>query len=611
MAAPIATVSVQQMCNALARSRLMSPDDVRTVYRQFQEEAKENAEDADLFRKFLVSKNLLTEYQAALISRGHSDNFFLGPYKILDRIGKGRMAGVYKAVHNLGQIVAIKALPPSKAKDPKVLSRFQREARMATQLDHPNIVRSFQVGESNGVHHIVMEYLEGETLDEVLARRGRLPVPEAVRIVVQTLVGLQQVYEKRLVHRDLKPANLMLVPPPCDQPNDTTLNSTVKILDIGLGRTIWDEEETPENPETQLTTEGVLLGTPDYLAPEQARDARQADIRSDIYSLGCMLYHLLTGQPPFRDANVLTQMMKHATETARPLSEFIQPVPEGLQAVLNTMMAKDPDHRYQTPAEAAQALRVFLPNQPTAAVVSGKFMDSYLNWLKTSETDEAPTMDLPTSGGGASAKAASASMSGVLRKGPAAPPATAATTKPAETQTNPARSGRLVTGRSAGASGVLAKKAGLPPPPPVQPPPLREDEIDVELIAMPVPSSEPPAPVERELTDLDRRDVIMLSAGGGAVFFAIVCGWGLSRLIGGGSRVEPEDEPKETKSEPKPTTPPATKTKTNPNPPPAKEPQGNPADKGAMPNPESEPRPKLNPTGKKKDEMPNEMMKND
>src|SRR5207249_4183292 len=189
-------------------------DEIRALRQRWRGEAKDASEDPERFSRWLVAKQYLTEYQATLVGRGHTDSFFLNQYKILDRLGKGRMAGVYKAVHELGQVVAIKVLPPSKARDPQFLARFQREARLAFKLKHANIVRAFQVGQAAGLHFFVMEYLEGETLDDVLRRRGKLPPPEAVRLIYQAMSGLQHIHTQGLVHRDLKPANLMLVPPP-------------------------------------------------------------------------------------------------------------------------------------------------------------------------------------------------------------------------------------------------------------------------------------------------------------------------------------------------------------------------------------------------------------
>jgi serine/threonine protein kinase len=356
MATP--TASVRDYCTLIAKSKLLPADEVEGLLKRWREEMRGAEDQVDQFRKFLTSRRYLTEWQAQMVQRGRADGFFIGGYKILDRIGKGQMGGVYKAVHSLGQIVALKILPASKAKSQHVLGRFQREARLLTQLDHPNVVRAYEVGEANGVHYIGMEFLEGETLDEVLTRRKRLPWAEAVRLVHQALGGLQHLHEKRMIHRDVKPANMMLTPA-ATKP-DTTWDATLKVLDIGLGRELF-AEDTPEGQiETQLTVEGAVVGTPDYLAPEQAKDARSADIRADIYSLGCVLYHCLAGGPPFPAANIMTQMVMHATEKPPPIASTVADAPPGLQAVLDGMMAKSPADRYQTPAQAAAALAPLL-----------------------------------------------------------------------------------------------------------------------------------------------------------------------------------------------------------------------------------------------------------
>ncbi len=377
--------SVDTVCNLLTRSRLLSAGDVQALRQRWLGEAKESAGDVGQFSRWLVANHYTTEYQAALLLRGHADHFFLDQYKLLDRIGKGRMAGVYKAVHHLGQVVAIKVLPPSKARDPQLLARFQREARLALRLKHPNVVRAFQVGEARGLHYLVLEYLEGETLDEVLRRRSRLPPPEAVRLIYQALLGLQHIHELGLVHRDLEPANLMLVPPRTAGMPDNTLHATVKILDIGLGRALFDETTPGAADNFQLTNEGALIGNPDYLAPEQARDAHKSDIRADIYSLGCVLYQALAGQPPFPDTNLVRQLVRHATETPRPLKELNPAVPEGLQQITDWMLAKDPAQRYPTPERAAQALQVFLAagTEPARTAQVEPQIAAYLKWLET------------------------------------------------------------------------------------------------------------------------------------------------------------------------------------------------------------------------------------
>jgi serine/threonine protein kinase len=377
--------SVEKFCNLLARSGLLPPADVRTLRQRWLQEAGPHGSDGDRFTRWLVARHYITEFQAQRLSQGHTSRFFLDHYKILERIAKGRMAGVFKAVHELGQVVAVKVLPPSRAADPQFLARFQREARLAWQLHHPNVVRTFQAGESAGLHYLVMEYLEGETLEEVLRRRGRLPAGEALRLVYQALQGLQHLHERGLVHRNLEPANLMLVPTQGSVPLATTFDATVKILDISLARAEFDPEGEDGSP-LNLTHDGVMLGNAPYLAPEQAVNPHGADIRADIYSLGCILYHCLTAHPPFSDTNALRQVIRHATEKPRPLRDFPLevPMPEGLQQVLDWMMHKDPAQRYPTPERAAQALRAFLGGdgkEPPATPKSDAPLQAYLKWL--------------------------------------------------------------------------------------------------------------------------------------------------------------------------------------------------------------------------------------
>lgn len=523
MATPVTTAS--DFCSLLVKSRLLPADEVDSLYRKWREEKPGSDARVDSFRRFLVARRALTEYQAQLVQRGRADGFFLDDYKILDQVGKGQMGGVYKASHESGQIVALKILPASKAKNTHVLGRFQREARLLTQIDHPNVVRAFQVGESGGVYYIVMEFLEGETLDEVLERRTRLPIAEATRLMCQTLDGLQHLHERRMVHRDMKPANMMLTPVAEKGKPDTTEDATLKILDIGLGREMFDEDAPEGQIETQLTQEGSVLGTPDYLAPEQAKDARTADIRADIYSVGCVLYHCLTGRPPFPETNIMAQMLKHATEKPAPLAAFVDDLPAGFQQVLDRFLAKAPAGRYQTPAEASEALRPFVTGGSPA--LAADVVPAFKDWL-TSES----AMEMPKGLLQAPAKAPAPP----VKPGTAPSPALGTGAKPAArpgTAPAPALKSGAIPQPSKPATAVPARPMAMPAPMPIPVPPAIE-EVDVELVTDLVQASAIPAPAppeERPVWPPDRRDWLMLAAGAMGVLSAVGFGYGLARLL--------------------------------------------------------------------------------
>ena len=399
MAANAPTITLPAYCALVVKSRLMPSEIVKDQFELWQSR-NSNSDDLEAFRRHLVKAGFLSEYQSVMLARGHADGFQLGTYIIQDRIGKGRMAGVFRAIHSTGQVVAIKVLPPSSAQHPMLLSRFQREAKLLIKLDHPNVVRAFEFGESGGKHYFAMEYLEGETLDEMLSRRGKLPVPEAVQIAYQAMRGLEHLHARGMVHRDVKPANIILIPGAGSSLAENALKANAKLLDIGLGKSFFDESGGNQSTDLQLTGEGVLLGTPDYMPPEQARNAAAADIRADIYSLGCVLFHCLTGQPPFPDRNLMNQIIRHATEPMRPLGDFLKPVPDGLQSLVDRLTAKHPDERFQTPAEAIQAMKPFirqLPEAPASTPPSPK----YLQWLRQAHGEvpaEAPAAKAKDSG---------------------------------------------------------------------------------------------------------------------------------------------------------------------------------------------------------------------
>ncbi len=539
MATPVS--SVPEFCAAIARSKLLSEADVMKVREKWTAAAGANDSDLDGFRKLIVRENYLTEYQAALIQRGRSEGFAIGEYVILDRIGSGQTAGVYKAIHNSGQLVALKVLPASKAKDQHTLNRFEREGRLLTQLEHPNTVRAYQVGRVGGVHFIAMEHLEGETLDQILERRKKLPSGEAVRLILQALEGLQHLHEKRMIHRDLKPMNLMVTP----ATKGDTLSATLKILDIGLGRELFDEN-SPATQDLHLTGEGALLGTPDYLAPEQARDARATDIRADIYSLGCALYHLLAGRTPFVEKNIMAQMVKHATEKPQPVSNFAPEVPFALAKALEKLLEKKPEDRPMTPSDAAALLKPFLPSNATRAE-STAVVPAYRQWLESESA-----MELPSELKSALLKPAAPPVARALPMPvplPAALPEDTAPLRPVATKAKPAADSKPVA--KPAAPPPLAAKVTYPAPvaPPIPAP--APQFINVELVDLPRTNErddekdedEEEEEEDRPLYRLDRRDWLMLGLGGFAMLFAIVVGFGLTRLTAPSSTAPTDAKP--------------------------------------------------------------------
>ncbi|HVJ79671.1 MAG TPA: serine/threonine-protein kinase, partial [Planctomycetia bacterium] len=282
----------------------------------------------------LVRRGVLTQFQARLLLAGKVRGFRLGDYLLQDQIGKGGMGTVFLAIHQtLGRKVAIKVLPANAAADRACLERFLREARTAASLDHVNIVKLYDVCKHGETHYLVMEYVQGQTL-EALAKNGGIPPARAVGYVAQAAAGLQHAYEKGFLHRDVKPANLMLA-----------ADGTVKILDMGLAR----KAESPAGV-TQQFDEGVVLGTADYVSPEQANNAPGVDIRSDIYSLGATFYALATRSPPF-SGSTARKLVQHQMNDAPLLSSLDKTFPPKLAAVVAKMMAKKPADRHRTPAD--------------------------------------------------------------------------------------------------------------------------------------------------------------------------------------------------------------------------------------------------------------------
>jgi WD40 repeat protein/serine/threonine protein kinase len=323
----------------------------------------------------LVRRGWLTAYQADRLVRDDG-GLTLGSYVLLDKLGEGGMGAVFRARHaRLGRSVALKVIRKERLDSEAAVKRFRREIMAAAQLDHPNIVLAYDADESGGTHFFAMELVEGTDLAKLVKQRGPLPVREACEYVRQAALGLQHAFERGLVHRDVKPANLLL-----------TTTGVVKVLDMGLAR--LDALRESESAST-LTQEGTVMGTPDYMAPEQALRSHDVDIRADLYALGCTLFFLLTGRVPFAGGSATEKLLRRQVEAAPDVRSRRPDVPEAVAAVVAKLMATRPADRYQTPAELALALEDILRVRPVARTAAERT-------LPEGEVSPFADIDVPT-----------------------------------------------------------------------------------------------------------------------------------------------------------------------------------------------------------------------
>src|SRR5437667_3444855 len=310
----------------------------------------------------LVARGLLTKFQAEMLLAGRTSGFQLGQYRILDQLGQGGMGRVFKAVHQtMHRIVALKVVTSQLVKTEQGRQLFMREVRAAARLMHPNIVTAYDANQIGDRHYMVMEFVDGPNLEQLVGERGPLPVGQACDFIRQAANGLQFALENHMVHRDIKPANL-LVQRAGGSARDR--QCVVKILDFGLARLHQRNADDEPGSNTILTKENTVMGTPDYVSPEQSRDLHNVDIRSDLYSLGCTFYYLLTGQLPFPGGTTLEKLVRHGTEEPTPVIDLRPEVPPAVAAIVHRLMAKQPAERFQTPAELMAALAPFAVSSP-------------------------------------------------------------------------------------------------------------------------------------------------------------------------------------------------------------------------------------------------------
>ena len=340
----MSAVTPKIFLNLVDKSGLVESGVLKESLAVLSREAAGKPVSLDQLANHLVSAGLITQWHSDKLKAGKYKGFFLGKYKLLRLVGTGGMSTVYLAQHTIfDQRRAIKVLPKNKLAIRTYLERFYREGRAAASLNHRNIIRVYDIANDGDTHYLVMEFVEGLDIYELVKQKGPLSITSTIDYTIQALTGLSHAHENELVHRDVKPANLLV-----------TVEGTVKILDLGLA--LFREEDSSL---TVMHNERVL-GTADYLSPEQAVDSHNVDLRADVYSTGCTMYYMLSGRPPFNDGTLAQRIARHQTINPESIKDLRPDCPDELAAIIHKMMEKNPDDRYQACEPLIAELRQLL-----------------------------------------------------------------------------------------------------------------------------------------------------------------------------------------------------------------------------------------------------------
>jgi serine/threonine-protein kinase len=438
----MAVVTADRFVELVKKSQLAEPDRIDGVVRKICESHQGSLpSDVVELANLLQREKVITAWHTEKLLQGKYKGFFLGKYKLLGHIGSGGMSSVYLAEHTkMHDYRAIKVLPPSKLSKSSYLARFQQEAKAIASLNHPNIVRAYDIDNQGDTHYIVMEFVDGEDLQTIVKKKGPIAFELVADYVAQAARGLQHAHDCGLIHRDVKPANVLI-----------RKDGRVKLLDLGLA--LFTDED-----KASLTIDhnDKVLGTADYLAPEQALNSHGVDHRADLYGLGCTMYYMLTGSPPFPEGSIAQRIAKHQKVMPTEIRKLRPQCPGELEGICWKLMQKEPKYRYASAAQTAEVLEAWLAKHRVLVTTSGSGSSSGVGASPTGSSSVRLGDESEAAGERSSARAGSALTDTLSNRG------SDTLSGRSGSQVSGASSGSIITNLSTSDSGVLVRLANSP-----------------------------------------------------------------------------------------------------------------------------------------------------